>query len=231
MKYKAGDKVRIVNKHVYGMNEAMYKYLGTVMTIKEAYLDQYKMEEDNCHWYWYEDMIEGLVEEDNYLMLNGKKVYLTEEQIKQLGLVEEDKDIFDIKRDEWYFEIKAGYAVDGCWNKVFDTMNNPCDYPYKYKDLAQQIAYDRELHDRLLRYSLNHGGDYMDWSNSNDSKYIIYYEIITDKFRIANVQYCIDFHSVHFNTEKTAEDAIEEVIKPFLAEHPDYTAYKDGFHL
>ena len=170
--------------------------------------------------------------EDNYLMLNGKKVYFTEEQIKTLGLEEpEPKDIFDVKPNHYSLSVDYNYTLLSGSNYSSGSLNKVWVYPKKYENLVKQIAYDRELHDRLLRYSLNHGGDEIDWSKGNNIKYKIFYEKTMNKFKISEWQYCIDLHSVHFNTEKTAKDAIEEVIKPFLKEHPDYTAYKDGFHL
>ena len=71
MKYKAGDKVRIVSKWGKGCHEnadgKMDKWLGKVMTIISVHCDRkcYKMKEDESEqygygWYWYENSIEGL---------------------------------------------------------------------------------------------------------------------------------------------------------------------------
>ena len=35
-----------------------------------------------------------------------------------------------------------------------------------------------------------------------------------------------DFGVVHFTSEETAEAAIEEIVKPFIAEHPDFDVTK-----
>ena len=67
-KYKVGDKVRIVSKRPQRCwNPYMDKWLGKVMTIREYSLTQYRMKEDygeynGYGWYWYDDMIAGLVE-------------------------------------------------------------------------------------------------------------------------------------------------------------------------
>lgn len=70
MKYKAGDRVRIVDERTENMNPLglMDKYLGTIMTIR--YVDNtigyYRMEEDcdetkrQYGWPWRENMIAGL---------------------------------------------------------------------------------------------------------------------------------------------------------------------------
>lgn len=72
MKYKKGDRVRIVSGGTKNMsfNGIMVKYLGTVMTVKEARETYaygipcyYKMVEDDGEWFWYDNMIVGLASE------------------------------------------------------------------------------------------------------------------------------------------------------------------------
>lgn len=72
-KYKVGDKVRIVSERTAEhWNPQMDKWLGRVMTILSYGLDYrtgehdgYRMEEDQSErvngWYWWDDMIAGLV--------------------------------------------------------------------------------------------------------------------------------------------------------------------------
>ena len=75
-KYKIGDKVRIVSKAPSEhWNPLMNKWLGRVMTIRKDEADTvteehfgYKMEEDKSEglygWFWWDDMIAGLVSHD-----------------------------------------------------------------------------------------------------------------------------------------------------------------------
>ena len=73
MKYKKGDRVRIVSYRTTDMdsNGKMDKYLGAVITIKDihhrAFISEnslyYEMVEDRGAWYWYDSMIAGLASE------------------------------------------------------------------------------------------------------------------------------------------------------------------------
>lgn len=65
MKYKKGDRLRIVSEPPEGLNWAseMNVYLGRVMTIKNVLTRGYKMVEDKGEWFWGNGMIAGLASE------------------------------------------------------------------------------------------------------------------------------------------------------------------------
>ena len=66
MRYKAGDRVRIVEQRTENMNTygEMDKWLGKIMTIcgHNDVKPYYSMEEDGGKWCWYDEMIAGLAE-------------------------------------------------------------------------------------------------------------------------------------------------------------------------
>lgn len=161
---------------------------------------------------------------DTYLMINGKKIELTAEQKKQLGIVEE-KNCFDsVGNGEAYYCIysngKVGVAVDS------QTLMDDNRYAIANYCTDRDIMHQRSLHEtlsRLLwRYSMTHDGDKIDWElNASYNKIAIYYDYTDKTFKpLANAQCKGD--SVYFHSKYIAEAAIEEIIKPFMEQHPEF---------
>lgn len=116
MKYKVGDKVRIVDKWVKGCRHnaegRMDKWLGKVMTILGVYGDAYSMKEDDGTWYWYEPAIAGLAKDFE------KKIVITTDGTETLARLYEGNKVIGkavakcSPEDEFDFNVGAKIAFD-----------------------------------------------------------------------------------------------------------------------
>ena len=163
--------------------------------------------------------------DDNYIMLNGKKVPLTEEQVAALLGGNETEcakvDPFERKMLRRYFYIASNGevfndndnlgATDGC---RYDVGNYCADY-----EMMKQWAMHETLNRLLWRYSEQHGGD-AEWDGNNTHFYIVIDDKEEPKF--SNSVYCRNVSVIYFREMETAICAIEDVVKPFLAEHPEF---------
>lgn len=161
---------------------------------------------------------------DNYIVINGKKAELTDEQLKQLGINIEKETPFTRKIEETYYSIGASNAVqydidnDNCIeNVLYEAINY-----FNDEKFAQQVALHQLLYRKLLKYAYENDAFADDWTDPNSSKYFIIKHTDDNKF-------CVDWnrtlkHSgvVYFTSEKVTEQAFEDVVKPFMKEHPEF---------
>ena len=166
---------------------------------------------------------------ENYIMLDGKKIPLTDEQIKLIQSDLPEKSPFDRAENcELYWYIGADSNVYGDievesqvnYNR-FKLANYCTD-----ENIMKQHALHMLLNNLLWRYSMTHGGDSIDWDNQNKTKVVIYYDTALDEFGTAEYSILKYFGAVPFVSEETAEAAIDEIVKPFIAEHPDFDLTK-----
>ena len=160
---------------------------------------------------------------ENYLVVNGKKIELTEEQIKALGL-EPKKDCFArVEKGEKYYYI---YNTEDICNahEYNDKLDDDCFKVANYctdKELLKQRAL-HEILDRLLwRFSMQHEGERIDWNNFCQEKYYVYYDHVSKKFITAGCRYSHRIET-HFYSKEIAQRAINEIILPFIKEHPEF---------
>ena len=126
MKYKVGDKVRIVSEWGKGCHEnadgKMDKWLGKVMTIISVDCDRecYKMREDKSEhngygWYWFENCVAGLACEN--------KIVITSDGEKTLARLYDGNKVIKTATakcapdDEFDFETGATIAFDRLFEK------------------------------------------------------------------------------------------------------------------
>lgn len=159
---------------------------------------------------------------DNYAVINGKRIELTDEQVKALGIKRKNPFERATAHNEYYYII-AENQVDtytDMSDAVDDRLYSVCNY-FNDKSFANQVALHQLLYRKLLKFSYDNGcEDTAEWNGANDHWLIIYHKRYDD-FTIMNMEASKEL-SVYFSTEEGASRAINEVIRPFMKEHPDF---------
>ena len=166
---------------------------------------------------------------DNYICINGKKVELTEEQLKKLGIKLGTSSSFDRQDngDRYYFINSIGEIVVNEEHNNDSNCNhyNAANYCTD-KELLEKRALYETLNRRLWRYSMEHDGDKIDW-NRDEEKYHIFYNTGSKKWLVSSLCHSWDF-TIFFYSLEIAEKAIKEVVIPFVEENPEFYEYIYG---
>lgn len=162
---------------------------------------------------------------DNYAMINGKRVELTDEQVKAISAKSVEMKINPFNRmglGSYYYAphydgTARTFTED---NSMTDTlMHRNSNYINDWA-FAKQVALHQLLYRKLLKFAYDNGCEDKEWNGMNDHWIIVYHPSI-DNFIISNMQ-CAKELSVYFSTEEGASRAITEVIRPFMKEHPEF---------
>ena len=160
---------------------------------------------------------------DNYIVINGKKAELTQEQLEKLGIVVERDPFARVGQYEKYFLIDYNDDVlENCDHKShyddkrFDIANYCTD-----KELMEQRALHETLNRLLWRYSMQNGGREIKYGK-NTPKFFIYWNESIERLRVERWFTSCAFGVVYFDTKDTAEAAIKEIVKPFMEQHPEF---------
>jgi hypothetical protein len=159
---------------------------------------------------------------DNYAVINGKRVELTDEQVKALGI--KRKNPFErVTKGNVYYKITGygnvdNYREDGDSSDqaLYDAVNY-----FNDDSFANQVALHQLLYRKLLKFAYDNECEDSEWNGENDH-WLIFYDSDEKDF-------CIDSNdgfkmqgAVYFSNMDVAERAIKEVVEPFMKEHPDF---------
>lgn len=162
---------------------------------------------------------------ENYIVINGRKAELTEEQLKALGIeIKKESPFRRVNKGDNYYCISYKGKITAS-SEMKDLSDNTAYNVANYctdRELLQQQAYRETLNRLLWRYSMEHDGDKIDWNKYDKSKWCIMYDSVDNTFKVDGYTRTRFFGSVYFYTKETAKNAIEEIVKPFMAEHPDF---------
>ena len=164
---------------------------------------------------------------ENYLIIEGIKVPLTDEQvamIKGTGALKlkEKSPFFRVEEKEPYWFID----IDGTITKTYDLKSEADDNQLSCanycsdKELIEERAIREELSRLLWRFSMENGGENIDWEDLNQSKYsiYIYFDNKSLKWEIYKAIKCKFLNEIYFIDEDTARRAIREIVEPFCAD-------------
>lgn len=157
------------------------------------------------------------------LTIDGKEVQLTDRQLRLLRTIEKEKSPFqrshygccyytitsydDIER---YADLRDDYA-----EAMFEGANYFSTQPF-----ARQVALHQLLYRKLLKFAYDNGCEDVEWDGRNDH-WCIYYNRDDHMYNVAGFA-THKFDCVWFSSEDAAKCAIEEVVKPFVKEHPEF---------
>lgn len=160
------------------------------------------------------------------LTIDGKEIQLTDEQLKMLGIEPEKKRKNPFKRvaeDEVYFQI----GIDGDVFSLYEDRTTSdeeavlCVNYFNDEAFAKQVSLHQLLYRKLLKYAYdNEFEDTAEWDGEN-AHWTIRYDDLRNEF-CSYYQDGYKTRDVHFSSEEGAERAIEEVVKPFMKEHPEF---------
>ena len=163
---------------------------------------------------------------ENYICINGKKAELTEEQMKALGIELPKPNPFarvcNKANDFYHYYFITSYGtIAETVDHGFEQGNGNDDLRFRNanyctdEELLKQRALHETLNRLLWRYSMEHDRDKIDKVNPvvirvKDGYYSTYCTVL---------QYVGD---VYFACHETANNAIKEIIEPFMKAHPEF---------
>lgn len=89
------------------------------------------------------------------------------------------------------------------------------------EEMMKQRALHETLNRLLWRYSETHGGD-LPWDSTYNNKHYFIYHGVVDGIGTSYVVGMKLPGVAYFKDAETAQSAIEEVVNPFIAEHPEF---------
>ena len=154
---------------------------------------------------------------ENYIVINGKRAELTEEQLRQLGIEVPKANPFE---EVEYFEKFYYININGKVNETKEykeeadrDLHSVANYCTD-KAIMEQRALHETLNRLLWRYSMEH-------KKKRDGKvWVIRHS--EGKFVPAWTPESFYLGDIIFDTESIASNAIATIVKPFINAHPDF---------
>ena len=164
------------------------------------------------------------------LLIEDKEleVEISEEEYKKLQTKEEKNTGYErvSENNDFYYESGGGDVESG-----FDTHDYIDDDYYKSANyyssriVAENNARADKLMRQLRRFAVEHREHGVNLNNADTEKYYIYYDYVNDGLGVSFVRRTRDFGAIHFDSEETANAAIDEFRDELIWY---FTEYKDS---
>lgn len=173
---------------------------------------------------WSEEYVEDEeMNNENYIVINGKKAELTEEQLKQLGIeVGKNKKWRAEENAVYYFTTDTGkvgvgreYLMD-VDNIRYDTHNY-----FKTEEEAQEYAEVLEIKRQLIKFADEHN-DKIDWKDINQFGYVIYWNPCLNDIKICKNGFKTAPEIIYFSSVDIAQKAIDTIGKENIIKYLTY---------
>ena len=160
------------------------------------------------------------------LTIDGKEIQLTDEQLKMLGIVPDKNRKNPFERSKFHGSYYYVYEDNDVWSDTdlcADADNRRYDAANYFNDrqFAEQVALHQLLYHKLLKYAYDNEFEDEEWDGTNMHAYIIY-NFTRKDYDIRWTRNEKEPGTVYFKTPTRATAALNEVVMPFVKEHPDF---------
>lgn len=160
---------------------------------------------------------------ENYVVLDGQRFELNDLQVESL---KNGVGVFvDFMRTsaQYYYINSIGEVVSGCDRDYQIDLARYDEANYCHNvELLRQRALHEKLDRLLWRASISAGENKNNWVSCDDYN-LHWYIYLSNKgdFYIDNRSEA-KHHEIYFPTEDSAKFALENIVKPFVVEHPEF---------
>ena len=156
------------------------------------------------------------------------EVKISEEEYKKLQPSEEKKTGYErVPEDNgFYYAVSRGYVEYGfdTYDYIDDEYYESANY-YSSDIVAENNARADKLMRQLRRFSVEHRECGVDFNSTETAKHYIYYDCVRDELRTTYTFYAGVFGVIYFDSEETAQAAIDEFRDELIWY---FTEYKDS---
>lgn len=159
---------------------------------------------------------------ENYIVINGKKAELTEEQLKQLGIGLPKNKRWRGNLNEKYYRVNTFNQVSSLRDVDSDDDTWLYDSHNYFKTREDANKYARVLKTEMLlrKYADEHNED-MPW-DGRCRHYFIYFNVDSNVIHTDYYTFSKEARAIYFSSREITEAAIEEIGEERIKEYLTY---------